>query len=411
VPTSLYLALAYLKPKRHLLSVINLLAVFGTLLGVAVLVIVISVMNGFDEMWKEKILTFQPHVSVFAYPYGLEEGDPLFEEVGEVEGVTAVAPFIQSMVLVQSEVATDHPMIRGVDLEQDFLFHNLKADQANTLVLGSFDLNEMECLIGIDLARNLGVQVGDTISVFSPATFAREDEILLPEDLEVVGIFRVGMYQIDQGFVLTDLQTARDVLGMDRGVHGLQVLGEDLMQADDLAAEIMDLAGHAVDARSWMQMNQALFNALTMEKGMMFFLLAIISIVASFLVSSTLIMISVQKTREIGLLKSMGFRNGSIMAVFMWYGLIQGVLGIAAGIGTGVLVLHYRQSILEGLSRLLGMEVLPKELYYLESLPSKLVPGDVAWIGFLVLLLCIVGGAVPAWLAARKHPVEALRHD
>jgi lipoprotein-releasing system permease protein len=107
----------------------------------------------------------------------------------------------------------------------------------------------------------------------------------------------------------------------------------------------------------------------------------------------------------------MGFRNGSIMAVFMRYGLIQGVLGIAAGIGTGVLVLHYRQSILEGLSRLLGMEVLPKELYYLESLPSKLVPGDVAWIGFLVLLLCIVGGAVPAWLAARKHPVEALRHD
>jgi len=348
---------------------------------------------------------------VFAYPYGLGEDDPLFQDVRGMEDVEAVAPFIQSMVLTQSEYATDHPMIRGVDVQHDFLFRNLLEDQANTLEAGTFDLDEMQCLIGVDLARNLGVRVGDRISVFSPATFAREDEILLPEDLEVVGVFRVGMYQIDQGFVLTDLQTARDVLGMDQGVHGMQVLGTDLMGADDLAEDIMKKTDYTYEARSWMQMNQALFNALTMEKGMMFFLLAIISIVASFLVSSTLIMVSVQKTREIGLLKSMGFRNRTVMGVFMWYGLIQGVIGILAGMGAGVLILHCRQSILQGMSNVLGMEVLPKELYYLESLPSKIVPEDVALIGLLVLGLCLIGGAVPAWLAARKNPVEALRHD
>lgn len=411
MPASLYLALAYLKPKRHLLSIINILAVAGTLLGVAVLVIVISVMNGFDEMWKEKILTFQPHVSVFAYPYGLEEDDPLFEQVRALDEVEAVAPFLQSMVLAQSDYSTDHPMIRGIDVETDFLFANLVADGENTLEAGTFDLDERECLIGVDLASNLEVRVGDRISVFSPATFARENEILLPKDLEVVGIFRVGMYQIDQGFVLTDLQTTRDVLGMDRGLHGLQVLGRDLMGANALAEKIVAMTEGQFEARSWMQMNQALFNALTMEKGMMFFLLAIISIVASFLVSSTLIMMSVQKTREIGLLKSMGFRNGTVMGVFMWYGLIQGVVGIVSGIGAGLLVLARRESLLRGLSRLMRMEVLPKELYYLETLPAKVVVEDVAWIGALVLALCLIGGALPAWVAARKNPVEALRHD
>lgn len=408
---SLYLALAYLKPKRHLLSVINLLAVAGTLLGVAVLVIVISVMNGFDGMWREKILTFQPHVSVFAYPYGLEEDDPLFDEVRGLEEVEAVAPFLQSMVMAQSDFSTDHPMIRGIDVERDFLFKNLMADRKNTLEAGEFDLDERECLIGVDLARNLGVGVGDVISVFSPATFAREGEILLPKDLEVVGIFRVGMYQIDQGFVLADLQTTREVLGMTGGVHGMQVLGRNLMGANALAGRIMEIADPSFEARSWMQMNQALFNALTMEKGMMFFLLAIISIVASFLVSSTLIMMSVQKTREIGLLKSMGFRNASVMGVFMWYGLIQGVVGIVSGIGAGLLVLRFRENLLRGLSGMLGMDVLPKELYYLETLPAKIVVEDVAWIGLLVLVLCLLGGALPAWLAARKNPVEALRHD
>ncbi len=144
---------------------------------------------------------------------------------------------------------------------------------------------------------------------------------------------------------------------------------------------------------------------------MMFFLLTIISIVASFVVSCTLIMVSVQKTREIGLLKSMGFRNRTVMGTFMWYGLIQGVTGILFGTGAGLLILHFRQNILEGLSKLIGFEVLPKELYYVEGLPARVVPEDVGMIVVMVLIFCVVSGAIPAWLAARKNPVEALRHD
>lgn len=408
---SLYLALAYLKPKRHLLSVINILAVAGTLIGVAVLVIVTSVMNGFGEMWEEKILSFQPHVSVYAYPDGMERDHPLFDEVRALPEVEAVSPFLQTLVVAQHRDITDTPMLRGIDPKNDFLFEKLAADRENTLEEGRFELEEQECLIGIDLARTLGVRTGDTLTVFSPAMFAREDEILLPEDLRVAGIFQVGMWQVDSAYILTDLPTARDVMGRMDGVHGMQVLGTDLMRADELAAWIAGIAGPRFTALSWRQMNQALFNALTMEKGMMFFLLAIISIVAMFLVSSTLIMVSVQKTREIGLLKSMGFRNRSIMGVFMWYGLIQGVFGILLGTGTGLLVLEFRQQILDGMSMILGFEVLPKELYFLDGLPAKTDPKEVARIASLVLGLCLLGGSLPAWLAARKNPVEALRHD
>jgi lipoprotein-releasing system permease protein len=408
---SLYLALAYLKPKKHLLSVINLLAVLGTLLGVAVLIIVISVMNGFDDMWREKILTFQPHVSVFAYPDGMSEDDPLFDDVAALPEVTAVAPFLQSIVMAQSRDSVQQPMLRGIDPEQDFLYQKMVADAENTLRDGSLELVEGECLIGIDLANALGVRTGDRITVFSPANIPQDDEVLLPEELRIAGVFSVGMYQIDFGFILTDLWTARDVMGMQDGVHGMQVLGTDMFKADALAAKIEETASFRFTARSWTQLNQSLFDALTMEKSMMFFLLTIISIVASFVVSCTLIMVSVQKTREIGLLKSMGFRNRTVMGTFMWYGLIQGVTGILFGTGAGLLILHFRQNILEGLSKLIGFEVLPKELYYVEGLPARVVPEDVGMIVVMVLIFCVVSGAIPAWLAARKNPVEALRHD
>ncbi len=408
---SLYLTLAYLKPKKHLLSVMNSLAVAGTLLGVAVLIVVISVMNGFGEMWREKLLSFQPHVTVFAYPQGMEEDDPLFEDVAELPEVLAVAPFLQTIVMAQSRAGVQQPMLQGIDPEQNFLFQKMLEDKKNTLRDGTLEFEEMECIIGVDLANALGVRAGDKLTVFSPANIPTEDEVLLPEELRIAGVFSVGMYQVDVGFILTDLYTAREVMGMDHGVHGMQIEAVDMFEADALADKVSEMASYRYAARSWTQMNKSLFDALTMEKSMMFFLLTIISIVASFTVSCTLIMVSVQKTREVGLLKSMGFRNGTIMGIFMCYGLIQGVAGIILGTTSGLLVLHFRQNILDGLSKLTGLEILPKSLYYIDGLPSKVVVSDVAVIIGLVLVLCLVGGMIPAWLAARKNPVEALRHD
>jgi len=406
---SLYLALAYLKPKRHLLSVINVLAVVGTMLGVAVLVIVISVMNGFDSMWKEKILSFHPHVSLFATQNRLAEDDPLIQEVAGHPDVLAVSPFILTKVMGEYRGAMIAPFLRGVNPEADFLYQQLASNPAY-LIDGSFVLGDEEALIGLELARTLGVRSGDVISVISPSMFSGGRELRLPVDLRIAGVFSVGMFQVDNEFLLTDLQTARDVIGADDGIDGLQVLGRDLMRAEHLAEALRELTDHRLEAMSWMRMNQVLFNALSMEKNMMFFLLAVISIVASFLISSTLIMVGVQKTREIGLLKSMGFRNGTIMGVFMWYGLIEGILGIAFGVGTGLLVLEFRQEILDVISSVMQHDVLPAELYFLNELPSETRASDIVRVVGLVLALCLMGGSVPAWLAARKNPVEAMRH-
>lgn len=406
---SLFLALAYLKPKRQMLSVINVLAVLGTLLGVAVLVIVISVMNGFDTMWREKILSFHPHVTLFSYTQRLQEDDVLFEEVLALPDVVAVSPFLQTKVMAQYRESMVAPWLRGIDPEQDFLFEQLRQTEGS-LVDGRWELGDEEALIGIELARTLGIRAGDIISVVSPAMFAREGELRLPIDLRVVGIFQVGMFQIDNEFLLTDLMTARDVVGIDDGVDGMQVLGRDLMGAEALALHIRQMTGHHFEALSWMRMNQVLFNALAMEKNMMFFLLAVISIVASFLISCTLIMVGVQKTREIGLLKSMGYRNGTVMGAFMWYGFLQGILGITLGVLTGLLVLHYRNDLLALISMAMNQEILPPELYFLSELPSETRGRDFVRIVGLVLGLCLGGAAVPAWLSARRNPVEALRH-
>ena len=406
---SLYLALAYLKPKRHLLSVINVLAVLGTMLGVAVLVIVISVMNGFDSMWKEKILSFHPHVSLFSTEHRLAEDDPVIREIAAHPEVLAVSPFVLTKVMGEYRGAMIAPFLRGVDPQQDFLYQQLAANPGYW-VDGTFELDDEEAVIGLELARTLGVRSGDVISVMSPAMFSGGRELRLPMDLRIAGVFSVGMFQVDNEFLLTNLQTARDVMGLDDGIDGLQVLGRDLMRAEPLAASLRSLSDYRLEAMSWMRMNQVLFNALSMEKNMMFFLLAVISIVASFLISSTLIMVGVQKTQEIGLLKSMGFRNGTIMGVFMWYGLIEGILGIAFGVGTGLLVLEFRQEILETVSGILQQDVLPAELYFLNELPAETRGADILRVVGLVLALCLMGGSVPAWLAARKHPVEAMRH-
>lgn len=406
---SLFLALAYLKPKRQMLSVINVLAVLGTLLGVAVLVIVISVMNGFDTMWREKILSFHPHVTLFSYTQRLQEDDVLFDEVLALPDVVAVSPFLQTKVMAQYRESMVAPWLRGIDPEQDFLFEQLRQTEG-ALVDGRWELGDEEALIGIELARTLGIRAGDIISVVSPAMFAREGELRLPIDLRVVGIFQVGMFQIDNEFLLTDLMTARDVVGIDDGVDGMQILGRDLMGAEALALHIREMTGHHFEALSWMRMNQVLFNALAMEKNMMFFLLAVISIVASFLISCTLIMVGVQKTREIGLLKSMGYRNGTVMGAFMWYGFLQGILGITLGVLTGLLVLHYRNDLLALISMAMNQEILPPELYFLSELPSETRGRDFVRIVGLVLGLCLGGAAVPAWLSARRNPVEALRY-
>lgn len=407
LPFSLFLALKYLKPKRTFLSVVTVLSVLGVLLGVAVLIIVLSVMTGFDEMWRDKILDFNAHVTV-SVPGGLgEDEDGLCAEIESVPGVTGAAPFLQSLVFIQKPNGQiETPVLRGIDPAREGRVSRIP----RSLVAGEFTVAEGAVLVGRDLARRLGVEVGDTLTVYSPATFMGQDEIRLPTEMRVAGLFEIGMWDFDMGYLVTSLWEARDFCG-GAGLEAIQVMATDPYAADRVAAAIRARLGPGYHVTTWMEQNQQLFAALRVEKNMMFFLLIFITIVAAFGITNTLITVTVQKTREIGLLRSLGFSSGAILRVFLWQGWLEGVLGTTLGVGTGLLVLKYRNDLLHFLNDRCGMQLLPEELYHLAELPAHTLPGDVVLVAGSVLVICTLAALIPAWQAARLDPVRALRYE
>jgi lipoprotein-releasing system permease protein len=407
LPFSLFLALKYLKPKRTFLSLVTVLSVLGVLLGVAVLIIVLSVMTGFDEMWRTKILDFNAHLTVSLRGGFDGDEEALCAAIEEVPGVKGAAPFLQSLVFIhRPNGQVETPLIRGIDPAREPRVSRLH----ESIVEGEFSVDDGAVLIGRDLANRLGVGVGDRLTVYSPATFMAEDEIRLPTEMEIAGIFEIGMWEFDMGYVVGSLWEARDFCG-GAGVEAIQVMTENPYAAAGIAQALREKLGPGARVTTWMEMNRQLFAALRVEKNMMFFLLIFITIVAAFGITNTLITVTVQKTREIGLLRSVGFSSGSIMRVFFWQGWIEGVLGTSLGIGTGLLVLKYRNALLGVLNDRFGMELLPKELYHLAEIPSKTLPGDVAGVAVSVLVICTLAAVIPAWQAARLDPVGALRYE
>jgi len=404
------MALKYMKPKRTWLSVISIISVIGVMLGVAVLVIVLSVMSGFDDMWRDKILGFDAHVTVTRSGV-IDDADRLAEAVNAVPGVVGVAPYVQGLVFVQHNGIVHTPVMRGVDIEREKQVSQLPRH----MVAGRFEMGEDDVIIGRELARRLDLAVGDKLLVYSPQSFiAGKDEISLPTEMSVSGIFEIGMWEYDVGFILMPLAAAQELYGLNNGIHALRVMTADPFQAHSVAGRIAgSLRGEYPDLRvqTWMDLNRQLFDALRVEKNMMFFLLIFIVLVAAFGITNTLIIVVVQKTKEIGLLKALGFPSGSIMRIFFWQGWIQGLFGTALGIALGLVTLYYRNGLMRGMAAVCRMELLPKELYHLSEIPSRTAPGDIALIAVLSLLICTLAGLLPAWRAARLNPAEALRYE
>lgn len=406
LPFSLFLALKYLKPKRTYVSVITVISVVGVMLGVAVLIIVLSVMSGFDHMWRDKILSFNAHVTVSGFgPVGAPE--ELLERIAAVEGVTAAAPYVEGLVFLQHRDRIHTPLLRGIDPDYEAGVSRVPEH----LIAGNFDIVYDEIVIGRDLALQMGARLGDRILVYSPQSFLAQDEIRLPEELVVTGVYELGMWDFDMGYTLTSLGMARELYGLDGGVHGIQVMTADPYRAHIVADRLKEVLGPFYEVRTWMELNRQLFAALRVEKNMMFFLLIFITIVAAFGITNTLITLTVQKTREIGLLKSLGFTSGSIMRVFFWQGWIEGLLGTVLGTGLGLLVLHYRNRLMFWLSERFGWELFPKELYHLSEIPASTSTVDLVVIAVSVMVICTLAGIVPAYRASTLDPARALRNE
>ncbi len=407
LPFSLFIALKYLRPKRTFISVVTVISILGVLLGVAVLVIVLSVMSGFDQMWRDKILGFNAHLTVAGWKV-IENDREIIDVIEQAPGVIGAAPYVQGLVFIQRDDRIFTPFVRGIQPDEERRISRIPEH----MTAGEFAIEDDEVLVGADLARRLNAWTGDKLLLYSPRNFtAASDELYLPTELTIRGVFDLGMWDFDMGYILTTLDTARNLFGLEEGVHGIQVMTTDPYKAPEAAEAVRRSLGGGYNVQTWMEMNRQLFSALRVEKNMMFFLLIFITVVAAFGITNTLITLTVQKTREIGLLKALGYSSGHIMRIFVWQGLISGVIGTIAGLGTGLLILHYRNDLMHALTTRFGWELFPKELYHLTEIPAKTSGMDMAIIAVSVMVICTVAGVIPAWRAARLDPARSLRYE
>ena len=407
----LFLALKYLKPKRSVASVITCVSVLGVMLGVAVVIIVRSVMTGFGDIWEEKILDFKPHVSLLPAVGNVIGGEQdLARRLRTVPGVTCVTPEIDTRVLLSHKGRVLAPVIIGVEGD-DFT----RAYKIGAPLAGTFDLAGDSIVLGSSAARSLGVWVGDEVVVYSPKTLVSRDEVFLPIKWKVVGIFSCGQHEYDSGYVVASLPNVRDLMGMEKGVFAIHLKTDcptdpekfGHLVEEAVARSSSGSSGSRLRAITWLEADREIFNALAVEKNMTALLLSLISLVAVFCVMNTLLVLTVQKTPEIGLLKAIGFRKTEIMKVFVVHGMIQCSLGIALGLGVAWAVLANLQNIVEWLARM-GLEVFPASVYGLAAIPHRLIVSDVFWVVGLVFVFGLLASFIPAIAAASKDPVKAL---
>ncbi len=428
MPFSFFLALRYLKPKRTFLSVITLISILGVTLGVTVLILVISVMTGFDRELRQKVIDFDAHILVTTEDI-LHDWRALDAKIKKIPGVVATAPYVQGPVIVEFQNRRLAPMIRGIDVEQEENVVPLK----KFIVQGSLNLDGESAVLGIDLARNLHIGVGDKLTVYSPGNLGQildgikklenaqgqqEKEavdqlrdVILPKELTVTGIFETGHYIHDSEFLLVPLYIGQELYGLGDALHGITVKTDNPYGADRVKHEIENFLTPPQFAETWIDMNRQYFEAVRLERTVMFFLLFFIVVVAAFGIMSTLITVTVQKRREIGIVKALGANISQIIWIFLGQGTVVGFFGTLIGLGLGMTLIRYRNEFSHWLASTLHIEIFPREVYQFSQIPAQVVPQDVTIICISAFLICSFASLIPAYFAARLDPVKALRYE
>lgn len=408
MPWPIYLALKQLFPTGRV-SFFTLISVLGVGLGVALMLVSTSVMGGFGHQIKRMIIDTQGEIQVKAR--GLVDPKAGVEKVLAAEpGIAAFAPYAQGVVMLEFSRRPAFPAVQGVDLARIEAVIPLQ----RYLTSGSLDdLDDDSVILSSLLASGLGVRVGDTVSVYTPLMLERmkKDEVLLPREVRVAGIFHIGHQQLDSSTVICPLRLMQDLYGLEQMVHGYYVRLKAGVDADAVAARLNRALPPGVGALTWFEANADFQAVLSFERNMIFFLLTFIVVVAAFSITSSLLVTVVRKTREIGLLGAMGGRAGAVAASFCVQGGFIGLAGTATGLALGFVLLHWRNAIVGFIARMtMGEEAFVK-FYQFSNLPAHTTAQDVTIIVVFSLVAATLAGLIPAWRAARLKPVEALRSE
>ena len=409
----LLVGLRYTRAKRrnHFISFISLTSMAGIALGVAALIVVLSVMNGFQHELRARILSVVSHVQLGAPSGRLEDWPSLADAARQHPRVREAAPFVNAQGMLTHGQGVRGAIVRGVlpDLEDRVadIGRHMRSGKLDALVAGEFRI-----ILGSELARALGAHPGDKVALIAPqGSVTPAGVIPRLKQFTVAGTFDIGMYEYDSGLALVHLEDAQKLYQMGSGVSGVRLKLDDLFAARTVARDLSAALAPEVYASDWTRSHANFFRAVEIEKRVMFIILTLIVAVAAFNIVSTLVMLVTDKQADIAILRTLGAAPASILQIFVVQGAMIGVIGTLIGVVGGVLLGWNVDTVVPAIESALGFKFLSKDVYYISDLPSDVQLRDVATIGLVSLAMSFVATLYPSWRAARVNPAEALRYE
>ncbi|MCK8600576.1 lipoprotein-releasing ABC transporter permease subunit [Desulfoferrobacter suflitae] len=408
-----FVSLRYLLAKRRqtFISLITFISIAGVAVGVTALIVVLAVMNGFQRDLRDRILGITSHIVVGRFDATIADYPKVIDEIKQEPGVTGASPYVYTQVMLSSGRGVSGALLRGIDpgtagevvnIQKDMIRGNLTDLEEPSDI--SAEESSPGIILGVELANNLGIHQRDWVTVISPTgRLTPIGQTPKSRLFQVVGIFQSGMFEYDNTLAYISLKAAQQFLGIGDVVSGVEVRVTDIYAAQTIAKRLRARLGPSIWVRDWMQMNRNLFSALKLEKVVMFIILTLIVLVAAFNIVSSLIMLVMEKTRDIAILKAMGATTASIRKIFVLEGIMIGVsgtiLGLIGGFGLCAVLKKYR------------FIELPRDVYYISTLPVHLEGFDVAVIAFSAIAISLIATLYPSRQAAKLEPAEALRYE
>jgi lipoprotein-releasing system permease protein len=405
--------LRYTRAKRcnHFISFISAISMAGIALGVAALIVVLSVMNGFQKELRTRILGVASHVQISGANNQLADWQSVAKLALEDKRVKGAAPFVNAQGMLAAGQAVRGSVVRGIIPEREAevaeIGLHMRAGKLEALRAGEFGI-----VLGSELARALGVLTGDKVALIAPQGLVTPAGVIPRlKQFTVVGLFEVGMFEFDSGLALVHLEDAQKLYQMGDTVSGVRLRLEDLFASRSVSRDLMARFDRDYFATDWTRSHANFFRAVEIEKRVMFIILLLIVAVAAFNIVSTLVMLVTDKQADIAILRTLGASPGSIVQIFMVQGALIGIIGTLAGLVLGVLVGFNVDTVVPFVENLLGFKFLAKDIYYISDLPSDVQLGDVTTIGIVSLVLSFIATLYPSWRASRTNPAEALRYE